>query len=126
MKYRINIKDVPSREVTGREVWDLVGGALKGDDLSLMIVDVLPGAVSKPGHVHHDAEEVIYVASGEGEILIGDRVYPLIPGDAIVIPRGISHLTRNTGKERMRLICSFSTPNVGSGQENLPHIDFPG
>lgn len=126
MKYRINIKDVPSREVTGREVWDLVGGALKGDDLSLMIVDVLPGAVSKPGHVHHDAEEVIYVASGEGEILIGDRIYPLIPGDAIVIPRGISHLTRNTGKERMRLICSFSTPDVSSGQENLPHIDFPG
>jgi quercetin dioxygenase-like cupin family protein len=127
MKYRININDVPMREFAGRELWSLVGGdEVRAEEMSLSVVDVFPGAVTKPGHVHRDAEEIIFVTSGEGQILIGDVVNPLTPGDAIIIPRGVPHLIRNIGREKMRLICSFSTPDVSRGMESLPELDFPG
>jgi quercetin dioxygenase-like cupin family protein len=127
MKYRININEVPMREFAGRELWSLVGGdEVRAEEMSLSVVDVLPGAVTKPGHVHRDAEEIIFVTSGEGQILIGDETNPLTPGDAIIIPRGVPHLIRNIGREKMRLICSFSTPDVSRGIESLPELDFTG
>ena len=44
MKYRININDAIMREVTGREVWNLVGGdGLKGNDMSLIFSFSTPG-----------------------------------------------------------------------------------
>ncbi len=126
MKYKVNLDDVPLREVIGREVWDVVGGEkLKGEDMSMMVVDVLPGSVSKPGHLHTDCEEIIFVASGEGDILINEEVVPLRPGDTVLIPKDVAHLTRNLTKERLRLICFFSTTEVGDSVIPKPDLDFP-
>jgi len=36
-------------------------------------------------------------------------------GDAIHLPTGVPHLIRNTGKEVMRMACSFSSNEISSG-----------
>lgn len=79
------------------------------------------GAVSlffEPGqgharHIHHDADQIIFVVSGQGEHVIehadGSTVTEKVgPGSLIYIPRGNFHSTFNTGWEPMRLFAVFS------------------
>lgn len=81
------------------------------------------GAVSlffDPGHghsrhIHHDADQIIYVISGQGEHVIerqdGTTVNEKVgPGSLIYIPKGNYHSTFNTGWEPMRVLAVFSPP----------------
>jgi quercetin dioxygenase-like cupin family protein len=123
---KLNIQEVPAEKVTGREIRNMVNGQMQGSkDMTLQIVDVLPGAVSKPGHSHTNCEEIIYVASGEGDILISDRVWHLAPGDVVLLPRDVKHLTRNPGRETMRLICVFSSASIREGMVFDESLDYP-
>jgi uncharacterized cupin superfamily protein len=73
---KLNIQEGPPEKVTGRKIRNMTNGQVLGSyDMTLQIVDVLSGAVSKPGHSHTNCEEIIYVAAGEGDILIKDRLY---------------------------------------------------
>lgn len=100
--------------------------ALGSRDLTMQVIDVMPGAVSKPGHMHNNCEEVIYVVSGDGDILIDGEVHHLSAGDAVFVPRGKPHLTRNPGAETMRLVCVFSTTALKEGMVGVPDLDYPG
>ncbi len=52
----------------------------------------------------HADQEAVYCISGVGEILIGDKVYPVKPGAAAYIGPGIVHCTRRTGPEPVKLV----------------------
>ncbi|MDP6038089.1 MAG: cupin domain-containing protein [Candidatus Latescibacteria bacterium] len=52
----------------------------------------------------HDDQEALFVLSGEGEIQIGDAVYPARPGAAFYIPAHTPHAARRTGEAPLRLI----------------------
>jgi oxalate decarboxylase/phosphoglucose isomerase-like protein (cupin superfamily) len=81
------------------------------------------GAVSlclEPGHghsrhVHHDADQIIYVISGRGEH-IAERAdntsvtEQVAAGSLIYIPKGHYHSTFNTGWEPLRVLAVFSPP----------------
>ncbi len=123
--YIVNINDVPVGKITGREVRDLINANTVGSKgITLRIVDVLPKATSFPGHIHRESEEVIFVLSGRGEIKIGEEVFPMKPGDAIWLPKGIKHLIRNVGNETMRLACSFSTCDFSRDLKNDESMKF--
>jgi uncharacterized cupin superfamily protein len=123
---KLNIQDVPAEKVTGREIRNMINSQVQGSqDMTLQIVDVLPGAISKPGHSHTNCEEIIYVAAGEGDILIQDRVWHLVPGDVVLLPRGVKHLTRNPCREKMRLICVFSSAHIREGMVFDESLDYP-
>lgn len=81
------------------------------------------GAVSlffEPGHghsrhIHQDADQIIFVVSGEGEHVIeqadGSSTREKVgPGSLIYIPKGNFHSTFNTGWEPMRVLAVFSPP----------------
>lgn len=83
----------------------------------------LMGAVSlffEPGkghsrHIHQDADQIIFVVSGQGEHIIeqadGTTVNEKVgPGSLIYIPKGNYHSTFNTGWEPMRVLAVFSPP----------------
>jgi len=124
-KYVVNINDVPVNRITGRETRDLVNGNSVGSkSISLRITDVLGGEITYPGHVHNDCEEIIFILSGSGEIKIEDQVHTIKEGDAIFLPKGIKHLIRNTGKENMRMACSFSSPDMAKGLKSEESMDF--
>jgi len=116
VRFKVHIDELPLLDIAGREVRNAVNRDVSGSEqMTMQIVDVLPGAVSKPGHTHTNCEEIIFVDSGGGDILIGNEVYPLRTGDIVFIPKGIRHMTRNPGKDKMRLICSFSSCDLKTG-----------
>ena len=52
---------------------------------------------STTGHSHDDMEEVYYVISGEGEMVVGEDRYPIHAGDALYVPPGEFHTTFQKG-----------------------------
>ncbi|MDX9787352.1 MAG: cupin domain-containing protein [Desulfobacterales bacterium] len=42
-------------------------------------------------HMHSGYDEVYYVLSGTGSIILGEKTCPLRPGAAVVIPAGVPH-----------------------------------
>lgn len=49
------------------------------------------------GHSHDDMEEVYFVLSGKGKMVIGEEEFPIKQGDAFYVPPGPYHVTYNTG-----------------------------
>lgn len=81
----------------------------------------IPGAASTLGevivnpdrghdrHNHPDAEEVIYVISGEGLQMVDDgEPFRIAEGDTVHIPAGVYHATRNTSWRPLRLIVTYT------------------
>ena len=58
----------------------------------------------------HDDQEAVYIISGEGEIKLGEKVYPIRPGSAAYIPRGTPHATRRTGEEPVKVVYTHGKP----------------
>jgi len=83
----------------------------KGDNDRLNNLEVLivPGCQIAP-HKHDAAGEYFYVVSGEGEFMDGDEWLPIAKGSAFKAPMGVTHAVKNTGKEPLLLLSTFSPP----------------
>ena|SRR4051794_21951140 len=101
----------------GRSSLEPVSGAI-GSRVSFRIATIaVPQSGDRPRgpHVHRDFEECIYVLSGQGTMHAQSGVYPVVPGDILLVPAGERHMTLNTGAEPLVLLCFFPTPDVSSG-----------
>ena len=56
------------------------------------------------GHAHDDMEEVYYILSGKGKMVVGDNEFPIKAGDALYVPFGEFHVTYNTGIQPMAVV----------------------
>ena len=56
-------------------------------------------------HHSHPYEHEVYVLSGSGVVLEGDRPQPLTGGDCVYVAANDVHQFRNTGAEPMRFLC---------------------
>lgn len=56
------------------------------------------------GHVHDDMEEVYFILSGKGKMVVGDDEFPIRGGDAFYIPLGAYHVTYNTGIDPLKIL----------------------
>jgi quercetin dioxygenase-like cupin family protein len=83
----------------------------KGERSSLGYSVFTPGTVLTP--VRHETEEVAYVVSGAGELILDDGAVPFREGDALHIPSGLWHAVANTGDENVVMVFGF------------PHSDYP-
>jgi quercetin dioxygenase-like cupin family protein len=102
----------------GRKALEIVSrekGAL-GVTLRLAEIPVSQSGESLRGpHQHSDFEECIYVLSGLGTTFADSGEYPLKPGDTLLIPPGEKHVTRNTGKAPLLLLCFFPVGDITVG-----------
>jgi quercetin dioxygenase-like cupin family protein len=65
--------------------------------------------------LHSDnAEEVVYVADGEGEAFVSGRQVPLEAGAFAVMPAGVQHDIYAYGETELRLLSFFPTPEIVS------------
>ncbi|GAA4711608.1 cupin domain-containing protein [Brevibacillus fulvus] len=72
-------------------------------------------------HNHPDAEEILYVLSGEGEQMVNDeQPFAIKAGDIIYIPQGIYHSTYNVGWEPLRLLAFYNPGGAEKGLTALP------
>jgi len=56
------------------------------------------------GHAHDNMEEVYFILSGKGRMVIGEDKFPIQAGDALYVPFGEYHETYNTGIEPLKLL----------------------
>jgi mannose-6-phosphate isomerase-like protein (cupin superfamily) len=68
------------------------------------VSDYAPGL--SPAVVNPRAEEVLYVASGDGKCRVNGFEYALSPGAAIFVPPGAIYTIENTGVTAIRLVSS--------------------
>ena len=77
--------------------------SVPGREAVVASVEIAPGGAA--GRHTHPGDEISYVLSGEGEILMeGKPPLKVKPGEGFVIPGGTKHDARNTGSEPLRLV----------------------
>jgi len=102
----------------GRTALEIVSGEGGVSGITLRKVEIpvpAPGDSPRSRHGHNDFEECIYVLAGKGITEADSGNYALKTGDAIVIPSGEKHATRNTGSEPLVLLCFFPVGDVRRG-----------
>ncbi|MEE9298702.1 MAG: cupin domain-containing protein [Acidimicrobiia bacterium] len=77
-----------------------------------------PSGSAPPGHVHPTQEEVIYIISGNGELVTPEGTVTLEPGTTVYIPIGLHHATVSHGPGPLEMVTSFSPPVVPGSYEN--------
>lgn len=104
-----------SMGLPGRKSLEIVSGEKGSSAVTLRLVEIpvpKPGDTVRSPHYHQGFEECIYVLSGEGCTEADSGKHPLKAGDTILIPPGEKHMTRNTGKEPLVLLCFFPVADI--------------
>ncbi|HTM40736.1 MAG TPA: cupin domain-containing protein [Terriglobales bacterium] len=102
----------------GRTALELVSGEKGARAITLRLVEIpvpSPGETPRGPHQHSDFEECIYVLSGRGTTHADSGTYELRGGDALLVPAGEKHVTRNTGNEPLLLLCFFPVADISGG-----------
>ncbi len=124
------IKDENSTEaldVPGRKLkWLFHPDQNEAENCSMNVVEIAVGETVKPAHSHPDGEEIIYVVSGTGKVLVLDEVRDLEAGNAVLFPKGAAHMVRNTGTQPLKLACFFSPKADFAAYRYHEEIEFPG
>jgi mannose-6-phosphate isomerase-like protein (cupin superfamily) len=72
--------------------------------ISLAEATLYPGKCTERHH-HPKTEEIYYILSGEGKILVGEDVSEIRAGDTVLMPPGTPHQTWNTGEDKLVFLC---------------------
>jgi quercetin dioxygenase-like cupin family protein len=81
----------------------LAGGPASASAFELRYFELAPGG--RTSHERHQHEHAVVVLRGEGEVLLGDAVHPLHPGDLVRVAAGDPHQFRNDGDEPFGFLC---------------------
>lgn len=85
-----------------------VARRLGARQLGYNVTAIDPGKAAFPFHSHRTNEEMFFVLSGNGQLRLGSRVYPLRAGDFVCCPAGgpeTAHQIRNTGSGELRVLA---------------------
>ena len=100
--------------------WLVSPASEQGAGLTFGEVVLLPGK-GHDRHNHPDAEEVLYVLSGEGEQMVDDAPpFAVAAGSTIYVPTGVFHSTRNVGWQPMRLLAVYNPAGAEEALSGLP------
>lgn len=102
----------------GRTSLELVSRKTGASAVTLRLVEIpvpVAGEKLRGPHCHDGFEECIYVVSGKGVTHAESGEHALAAGDAILIPPGESHVTRNIGSEPLVLLCFFPVAEITAG-----------
>ena len=72
----------------------------------VFIVELAPGE-APPFHQHANMEQVFYILTGEGRLVIGENgeEHPVNPGDVVHIPPATSHTIHCLGDQTVRYLA---------------------
>jgi len=122
----IHETDVPEIQQPGRSMrWLVHPDALHADQLSFCVIRVAPGETVRPAHSHPHSEELIYIMTGHGKVMIEGDVGEVRAGSAVLFEQGKVHMLRNTGDEEMRVACFFAPPTGLDNYLTFEDVRFP-
>ena len=120
--------DAVSLDLPGRQLrWVVSDGphALHASHCSACVIRVPAGEKVRPAHSHPNGEEVIYILSGSGRVLVSGEVQPVMPGTTVLFPQGAVHMLHNTSAEEMKVVCFFAPPTGLENYRMHEDVDFP-
>jgi len=92
--------------------WIKASTATGSHHLTAAMERIRPGDAI-PVHRHQDADELIFLHSGSGSIVLGDTEVPLEAGSLAFVPRGTWHGPRNTHPStELHILAVFSKPGI--------------
>jgi mannose-6-phosphate isomerase-like protein (cupin superfamily) len=122
----IHETEVPEVEHPGRFMrWLANENSLAAKNLSVCVIRVLPGETVRPAHSHPNSEELIYIISGSGKVMIENEVGEVRAGSAILFEQGKIHMLKNTGSIEMKVICFFAPATNVDNYKIFEEISFP-
>ncbi len=122
----IHEADVDEMQLPGRKFrWLVAEDRIRAEHCSTCVIRVAPGDKVRPAHSHPHSEEVIYVLSGRGRVLVDGEIAPVRAGSAVLFPQGKPHMLQNTGQEEMKVICFFAPATTLDNYRMHEEIDFP-
>jgi len=118
--------DIAELDIPGRRLrWLVADGALQAKNCSTYVIRVAPGDKVLPAHSHPDGEEVIYLISGSGRVLVDREVSVVRAGSVVLFPQGKPHMLHNTGTEEMKVVCFFAPATSLANYRIHEGVDFP-
>jgi len=122
----IHESDVPEVEHPGRFMrWLANEDSLRANHLSSCVIRVMPGEAVRPAHSHPNSEELIYIITGNGKVMIEGEVGEVRAGSAILFEQGKVHMLKNTGDIEMKVICFFAPATNIDNYKMFEGIEFP-
>ena len=83
-------------------------------DFSVHMTEWEPGA-EVDEHLHEDSTEAMYCISGHGVASINGEEFDFVPDSMICALPGELHQIKNTGNEKLKVLCIFSPAISGKG-----------
>ena len=86
----------------------MIAPLLGAQQLGYNLTAVPPGKRAFPFHNHRVNEELFFILEGEGEVRIGEALYPIRAGDLIACPAGgqeTAHQLINTGNQELKYLA---------------------
>lgn len=122
----VNENEIPEIAQPGRAMRWLTGhGLLNPHHLSACVIRVSPGETVRPAHSHPASEEMIYIVSGSGKVMVGREVGDVGEGSAVLFEQGAIHMLRNTGLTEMKVVCFFAPATSLDNYRIFEDIRFP-
>ncbi|HTF28384.1 MAG TPA: cupin domain-containing protein [Flavitalea sp.] len=123
----IHESEVAEMEHPGRFMrWLVNEDSLQAKNLSVCLIRVLPGETVRPAHSHPNSEELIYIISGSGKVMIENEVSEIRAGSAILFGQGKIHMLKNSGDIEMKVICFFAPATNVDNYRTFEDVFFPG
>ncbi|MCP4179674.1 MAG: cupin domain-containing protein [bacterium] len=94
---------------------------VQNNNSTVFIRCIFPKGAIHGKHIHHNAEEVVYINKGYGLAWQNGEWHHMGPGDIQFIPKGEIHAFKNEGEEHVEMLCTYSGCNSleNSGYEEL-------
>lgn len=93
-----------------------------GQKSQLVVMSIPPGGeVGEETHDH--VEQTLYFHSGTGEALLNDEVYPVGPGDVVVVTPGTKHNFKNIGDVAIKIMTVYAPANHIDGRIHQTKAD---
>lgn len=122
----IHEKDIIENELPGRSMrWLVTPEKDQAKFTSMCVIRVPVGGTVRPAHSHPNGEEIIYIVSGRGRVVIDGKVDDVFEGTAVLFPQGSVHMTQNAGDTEMKVACFFAPPSDISTYKFFEDVDFP-
>jgi uncharacterized cupin superfamily protein len=90
--------------------------------VSLFEVELGPGCLSGPLHVHAYEDGISYVLEGELSFQVGDSLFRASPGERVALPRGVPHTFWNAGRDPARALDVVTPGGLEHYYEELAHV----
>ena len=122
----IHESEVPEVEQPGRFMrWLVNEDSLQAKNLSVVVIRVMPGEAVRPAHSHPHSEELIYIMTGNGKVMIENEVGEVRAGSAVLFEQGKIHMLKNTGEVEMKVVCFFAPATNLDNYKTFEDIEFP-